>query len=231
LTLPIGIDPADLDWVRYHPRAIDAFNPADGNFHLCSIGTLLPLAIEPLRALFGAVMRLRRTEPALTARLRMHFIGTSNQSDRNAAPRVMPIALDAGVADLVSEHPQRIPFADALRVQMAASGLLVLGSTESRYNASKIAPSLVVRRPLLIVAHEASGMVHHLRPAHERGVRVVTFGDTLDGLAANLRVVLADWLTTPPKAPDTMRMLAGFTGPALAMQLGGLLDGVVDARG
>jgi hypothetical protein len=231
LTLPIGIDPSDLDWVRTHPRPLDVFDPADGNFHLCSIGTLLPLSIEPLRAVFAAILRLRRNEPALTARLRLHFIGTSNQTTPNAAPRVMPIALESGVADLVTEYPQRIPFADALRAQLAASALLVLGSTESRYNASKLAPSLVVRRPLLVIAHEASGMVQHLRHAHGRGVRVVTFGDGLEGLAANVRVVLADWLTQPPAAPDTFRMLAGFTGPALAMQLGGLLDGIVEARG
>jgi hypothetical protein len=231
LTLPIGIDPSDLDWVRRHPRPPAAFDPADGHFHLCSIGTLLPLSIEPLRALFAAIFSLRRSDPALTARLRLHFIGTSNQASATAEPRVMPIALEAGVADLVTEHPQRIPFADALRVQLAASALLVLGSTESRYNASKLAPSLVVRRPLLVVAHEESGMVQHLRHAHGRGVRVVTFREGLDGLANSVRTVLADWLTNPPAPPDTVRMLAGFTGPALAMQLGGLLDGIVEARG
>jgi hypothetical protein len=231
LTLPIGIDPSDLDWVRAHPRPLTVFDPADGNFHWCSIGTLLPLAIEPLRAVFAAIRRLRRAEPALTARLRLHFIGTSNQAAADAQPRVMPIALQAGVADLVTEQPQRIPFADALRAQLAASALLVLGSTESRYNASKLAPSLVVRRPLLVIAHEESGMVQQLRHAHGRGVRVITFCGGLDGLAANVRTVLADWLTNPPPAPDTGRMLAGFTGPALAMQLGGLLDGIVDARG
>lgn len=231
LTLPIGIDPSDLDWVRTHPRPLAAFDPADGKFHLCSIGTLLPLAIEPLRAVFAAILRLRRTDPALTARLRLHFIGTSNQTTREALPRVMPIAFESGVADLVTEHPQRIPFADALRAQLAASGLLVLGSTERRYNASKLAPSLIVRRPLLVVAHEGSGMVHHLRHGEGRGVRVVTFGDRLDGLAAGIRAVLSDWLNNPPAAPDTMRMLAGFTGPVLAMQLGDLLDGVLESRG
>jgi hypothetical protein len=231
LTLPIGIDPSDLEWVRAHPRPPAAFDPADGNFHLCSIGTLLPLSIEPLRAVFAAILRLRRTEPALTARLRLHFIGTSNQATRDAAPRVMPIALEAGVADLVTEDPQRIPFADALRAQLAASALLVLGSTESRYNASKLAPSLIVRRPLLVVAHEGSGMVHHLRQGHGRSVRVITFGDGLDGLAANVRAVLSDWLSQPPPPPDTLRLLAGFTGPALATQLAGLLDGIVEARG
>jgi hypothetical protein len=43
--------------------------------------------------------------------------------------------------------------------------------------------------------------------------------------------VLADWLSNPPERPDTVRMLAGFTGPELAMQLGGLLDGIVETRG
>jgi hypothetical protein len=74
-------------------------------------------------------------------------------------------------------------------------------------------------------------MVHHLRHAKGHGVRVLPFDDTLEGLTANVRAVLTDWLTTAPRRPDTARLLAGYTGPALAMQLGGLLDSLVEARG
>jgi hypothetical protein len=231
LTLPIGLDPCDIDWVRAHPRPITAFDPADGNFHLCSIGTLVPLAVQPLRATLEAIRLLRATDPGRAARLRLHFVGTGNQTASDVPLRVTPLAAEYGIGDLVTDEPQRIPFADAIRVHLAASALLVLGSTESRYTASKLAPALGSRRPLIVVAHEASDMVQHLEHAQDNAVRVVAFGERLDGVPSAVRRTLADWLHTPPPAPDTSRLLAGLTGPALAMRLGGLLDSLVHARG
>lgn len=231
LTLPIGLNSEDVAWVRNHPKPISAFRADDGNFHVCCVGTLLPLAFEPLRAVFEGVRQLREAFPDRANTLRFHFIGTSNQTDPNARLRVMPIAKEFGLADLVTEQPGRIPFADAMRVQLAASALLLLGSTEPRYVASKLAPSLAVERPLLAVAHESSAIVAHLRHAADGAVRVLTFGEHPRDIAGRLRCTLAEWLINRPSAPRTARMLAGLTGSALAMQLGGLLDSIVEARG
>jgi glycosyltransferase involved in cell wall biosynthesis len=227
LAFPVGLDPRDLEWVRAHPRSINHFDASDGNFHVCHIGTVVPLAIPTLRAVFDAVRHVRATHPDLAARLRFHFIGTSNQSDGDAAFRVKPLAAVLGIGDLVHEHPSRIPFADALRVQLAASALLVLGSTESRYTASKLAPALAAGRPLLVVAHEASGIVDHVRHTSEPGLRVISFGDGLDGVTRSVHCTLTQWLTTCPPAPHTASLVAGSSGPSLAMQLGSLLDSLI----
>jgi hypothetical protein len=230
LTLPIGLDSQDLAWVRQHPKPIAAFDPDDGNFHVCCVGTLLPLAFEPLRAVFEGARQLRVAHANLATRLRLHFIGTSNQSDAAGPLRVAPIAEAFGVADLVTEQPERIPFADAVRVQLAASALLLLGSTERRYVASKLAPSLAAERPLLVVAHESSAMVAHVRHAADSAVRVLTFAEHAEEVAGPVRSTLEQWLRCRPSAPDTSSLMAGLTGPALARQLAGLLDAIVDAR-
>lgn len=231
LAFPVGLDPRDLEWVRAHPRPIGGFDPSDGNFHVCHVGTIVPLAMPPLRAVLDAVRQLRVSHPELAARLRLHFIGTSNQSDADAAFRVKPLAASLGLGDLVDEQPARIPFADALRAQLAASALLVLGSTESRYTASKLAPALATGRPLLIVAHHHSGIVDHVRQTSEAGLRVIPFGDRLTGVTRSVYCVLTEWLTESPPVPHTAPLVAGLTGPSLAMQLGGLLDHVVSVHG
>ena len=52
---------------------------------------------------------------------------------------------------------------DALTVQTRASAILMMGSSERHYTASKLYPALLARRPLLAVYHEESTVVDVLR--------------------------------------------------------------------
>ncbi len=146
--IPLGGEAADFAAVRDAPQANGYFDPNDGDFHLCYVGTLLPLGFETLRALLAAVARLREGQPAIYARLRLHFFGTSNQTTIRTEPRVLPIAGEFGIEERVSEHPARIPYLDALRVLTQASAVLMMGSSERHYTASKLYPGILARRPL-----------------------------------------------------------------------------------
>jgi hypothetical protein len=74
--------------------------------------------------------------------------------------------------------PGRLDYLDALSVLTHASGILLLGSSERHYTASKLYPALLARRPILAMFHEASSVVSILRAAaSEPTVRVVTYGD------------------------------------------------------
>ena len=99
------------------PEGARASIAADGFVHLCYVGTLLPTGVGTLRLLLRGLARARRDDPA-AARLRLHFFGTSNQSDSNAY-RVLPIARECGVADAVTEMPGRLDYLDALSVSGA----------------------------------------------------------------------------------------------------------------
>ena len=91
---------------------------------------------------------------------------------------MLPIAHQCGVADLVTEAPGRLDYLDALSVLTSASGILLLGSSERHYTASKLFPALLARRPILALFHEASSVVSILRDAaSEPSVRVLTYGD------------------------------------------------------
>ena len=90
-----------------------------------------------MRVLLKAFAKLRSTEPALAARVRLNFVGTSNQPNDDASYRVIPIAEEVGVAEAVREIPRRIPFLQALKVLAQSNGLLLIGSDEPHYTASK----------------------------------------------------------------------------------------------
>ncbi len=177
--IPLGGEPNDFARLLQCPRPNPYFDPGDGLCHVCYVGTLLPLGFETLRALLKAVALLRVHQPELYSKLRLHFFGTSNQTASDAAPRVLPEAETLGVADCVMELAPRIDYLDSLTVQTQASAILMLGSSERHYTASKLYPGLLAARPILALYHEASSVVEILRRAAKPpSVRVVTYGDS-----------------------------------------------------
>src|ERR1051326_884290 len=78
--IPLGGEPGDFEYLRRHPRRNCFFDCTDGLFHLCYVGTLLPLGFETLTAVLKAVRLIRDHKPAVYRLLRLHFFGTSNQT-------------------------------------------------------------------------------------------------------------------------------------------------------
>jgi glycosyltransferase involved in cell wall biosynthesis len=174
--IPLGFEPDDFASLRERSPHAPRFDPADGLVHLCYVGTLLPAGLDTLRLLLGALGAARRADPS-ARRLRLHFFGTSNQSASDTY-RVLPVARECGVADAVTETPGRLDYLEALSLLTEASGILLLGSSEPHYTASKLYPALLARRPILALFHEASSVVAILRAAaSEPSVRVVSYGD------------------------------------------------------
>jgi hypothetical protein len=176
--IPIGAEPEDFRCAGEQALPNRHFDCADGLVHLCAVGTILPMGVEVVRALLAALADLRQRRAELAGRARLHFFGTSNQRSAAAEARVLPMADALGVADLVTEHPSRLDYLDAIRVQLDAHALLLLGSSEAHYTASKLYPALLARRPLLAIYHEASSVVDILRrETRPPTVRVVKFAE------------------------------------------------------
>jgi hypothetical protein len=223
--IPIGFEPADLTAARRlgPPALLDG--PA-GVRHFCYVGTLLPLGVETVRAFLRALARRRARGGIGSARF--HFVGTSNQSTGALVPRVLPLAVEAGVADLVMEHPARVPFLEALRLLVHADGILLFGSTEAHYTPSKLFPALWAGRPLLASYHAASSALRILAEAADPA-RTVTIayddqappaahGEVYEAAIARLLQV-AGVSASPREAA-----LAPYTARATAARLASLLD-------
>jgi glycosyltransferase involved in cell wall biosynthesis len=168
--IPYGFEPTDFDVLRAHPRPQTIWNAGDGCLHFVYVGAMLPNGYETLRAVFGAVVELRRRVPGI----RLHFVGTTYEVVPRG-PLVMPTAREMGLGDVVTEHPARVPYLDALNLLCSSDGILALGSSEAHYTASKIFPSILARRPLLAVYHAASSVCDVVREA--RAGELVTYDD------------------------------------------------------
>ena len=114
--------------------------------------------------------------------------------------------------------------------QRQAHGILLLGSTEPHYTASKLYPALLADRPILAAFHEASSVVDVLKRlgAAPSVIRLVTYagagprtGDHVDCLARHLAA-----MTRQPLRPAALDLSAieDVSAPVLARKLCGILD-------
>ncbi len=151
--IPIGGDPEDAARVRNVAPSRDNDN---GLTVFSYVGNAWPRSTPVLEALFRGVRKLKDQNPDLAAKIRMRFVGTSNQPGDHSTFRVRPLAKAAGVDDLVIEEPARVPFLDALQILAKTDVALMFGSDEPHYTASKIYPVLMADRLWLSLFHFAS---------------------------------------------------------------------------
>jgi hypothetical protein len=232
--IPLGAEPRDF-LPREGPVPALPFDPADGRAHLCYTGTILPLGLETLRAVLRATALLRDRRSDLYSRLRLHFIGTSNQTVQTDVERVMPLAREIGVDDVVTEIPTRLTYSTIVEVQKRATGLLAMGSSERHYTASKIFPLLLARRPLLAVYHEASSIKNILGTIAETPAATLiqyTDDERAETRVEEIYAALVRILEDPKLTPDTVDYegLRGFFAETLAGKLAAVFDRVVRER-
>lgn len=235
--IPYGGDAADFAHLRKSHRANAWFDTRDGNFHICYVGTLLPLGFETLRAVFAGLAFLRQSAPKVYEHVRFHFFGTSNQTAGNPEARVLPVAREFGVEDRVNEHPLRVDYLDALTVQVEASAILLMGSSEPHYTASKLYPALLSGRPILAVYHSESSVAQIMRKVTAPpAAHLVTYSalDPAGNHAAEIATALESLVDRPfPEAVEwPAAELDQFSARSLAGELAHVLDlvaGGVDA--
>ncbi|HKO19094.1 MAG TPA: hypothetical protein VJU82_09425, partial [Acidobacteriaceae bacterium] len=156
--LPFAAFRRDFEVLSSLPVRQSVFNPADGRVHWVYVGRAAANMRLALAGLFSALREARATSPQLVANLRLHFIGTDYAIGDRASKSVEPIAREFGVADLVYESPHRVPYFVALRCLADADALIVPGSDDPQYTASKIYPYILAKKPLLAIFHERSSV-------------------------------------------------------------------------
>jgi glycosyltransferase involved in cell wall biosynthesis len=135
------------------------FDPNDGRKHWLYAGRCGDYMETSLRGFFAAFQRLREKKPTLFADLCIHFVGTQYLLDPDSPSPVRQLAEEYLLTDVVAEHPERIPYSEVLRCLEDADLLLVPGSDDPGYSASKILPYILSNTPTLGVFHEDSSVV------------------------------------------------------------------------
>lgn len=171
--LPFGAPEADFEQLPQMQIRQSIFDPEDGCCHWVYVGRGGADMAKPLRSLFAAIRKDRDRDPANWQSIRLHFIGTSYAPGSLAVKTVEPIAQEYGVADLITELPHRIPYFEAQQAVADSDAILLIGSDDPSYTASKLYPCILARKPILAIFHQQSSVVEILR--HCQAGQVVTF--------------------------------------------------------
>jgi glycosyltransferase involved in cell wall biosynthesis len=199
--LPFPGDDRDLRRVETDGTQQSVFAPGGGCRNWVYVGRGGEDMHVALRGIFGALREYTAYHPGFLEDLRLHFIGTSYASAGRGRKTVEPLAAEYGLAAVVREHPDRIPYSQALRCLLDADALIVPGSDDRGYTASKIYAYILARKPLLAVFHEQSSVVDILQKT--RAGTVVPFrSDEAAETIAN-RILATGWVQNPT-VPNTL---------------------------
>lgn len=233
--IPVGAEERDFEFVASRPRTHGLFDGSDGKLHVSYVGTLLPLGHETLRAFLQALALLKDRDFRLYSRLSIHFVGTSNQTIARSSGPVLPEAERIGVADAVHEVPSRVDYLDALELLSSSAAILLLGSSERHYTASKIYPALLAGRPLLALFHRESTVVPILRKTVSPGsLRLVTYDEErpvatkVEEIYGGLRLLVEG--TGAKAAEIDSSALDEYSARSLARRLASVFTDVVSRR-
>lgn len=157
--LPFGAPEADFDLLRSRPVKQTIFDPNDGKRHWVYVGRGGKDMELALRSLFLSIQAQRQQHLEPWQSIQLHFVGTSYAPEALAAKTVEPIAQDCGIGDLVSEHTSRIPYFEAMQVLTDSDAILLIGSNDASYTASKLYPCVLAQKPILAIFHQSSSVV------------------------------------------------------------------------
>lgn len=161
--LPFGAPEADFEQLPTLGIKQRIFDPKDGKRHWVYVGRGGADMAFSLRSLFSTIRQERDRNPEVWKSIQLHFVGTSYATDDRAEKTIEPIAQELGISDLVREHTERIPYFEALQTLVDSNTIVLIGSDDPSYTASKLYPCILARKPILAIFHEASSVVSILR--------------------------------------------------------------------
>lgn len=150
--MPYGFDPND------HKIKLNNINlPWQEEKNIKPIiyaGAFLPKSHLFLELMFQSVKELRE-ESRWDENIRFYFLGTGTYK----AKSIKAYAEENNISDIVTENRNRFPFLHILNFLSASAGVLVIGSTEKHYTASKTFQALLSRKPVFPIFHNQSSAV------------------------------------------------------------------------
>ncbi len=161
--IPFGASSYDFEIMEKYVSHVEGITFQPRKKNLVYIGRGGHDMHTALEIIFKAFSKGLRENHQAFSQVQFWFIGTSYAPAGSGQKTIAPIARQYDVEDYVTEITDRIPYFDTLYLLRKASILIVPGSSDTGYTASKIYPYLLAQKPLLAVFHKASSVVKLLQ--------------------------------------------------------------------
>lgn len=185
--MPYGFDPND------HAIELKDINLPWSDQPNCKpwiyAGAFLPNSHLFVQSFFATIVSLKK-EDKWDNNIRIFFIGTGPYP----AKRITAYAEDYGISEIVTEHRDRFPFLHVLNFLAKADRVLLFGSTEKHYTASKTFQCLLSKRPLLSMLHAKSSAIDIIKTAEANDfLFAYQNGDTRLTIVEQLKPILVNF--------------------------------------
>lgn len=230
-TIPFGASLQDSQWARSFSGTDPLWPREDGLTHGVYAGVLGPAMKPACTAICLAFKEGLDRYPELFSRVRLHFCGTDYAVGASPRRTIQPIAEALGVGRYIQEDPHRQPYSRVLKLLDEADFLILPGSDNPQYTASKIYPCIAAEKPLLALFHRKSSVVEVLEST--RAGQAVAFSSGT-GPAEMASALLAPWvalLRRLPFRPQTdWEVFHRYTAREMTRQQCELFDRVLQVR-
>jgi hypothetical protein len=203
IVIPFGAFEKDFEIIKESKG--QALNIHHSSFIITYIGRGGNDMAKSLRVIFGAFKKGLETLPALFSKIKMQFIGTSYAPGSTGKKTIEPIAVEMGISEYVIEQPARISYFASLKLLKEADLLLVPGSEDPNYTASKLYPYIMAKKPILAVFSQTSSVIKILDDTKAGEFVAIDFNDPAT-FETQTNVLLEKWkimLEKHPFVPDT----------------------------
>lgn len=229
--LPFGAPQADFELLPSLSVQQKIFDPKDGFQHWVYVGRGGADMSAALRLLFSAIQKLRQQPDGPWKPTKLHFVGTSYAPVDQAIETILPIAQEFDLDDIVEEQTQRIPYFEAMKALTDSDAILLIGSDDPSYTASKLYPCILAQRPILAVFHQQSSVVDILRQCNAG--KAVTFENSDHSVStqASMSAEIEWLLSLQPKSMPETNWLAfePYTAKAMTQKQCRVFDNVLIA--
>lgn len=228
--IPLGGEPLDHETVSRRTDRSRLLNRPElvGRVVLVYAGAILPRAHDTLRTLLSSCRKWIESGDLVAKSVTLLFVGTGSRPTDTNSGIVAPIAKECGAEQFVVEIADRQPFLDVLHLLHQCHGVLILGSSERHYSASKSFQALMSRRPVLGLMHAESTAVGFLRD--QPGVSVVTYTD-MEPVGVREREVIIGLKSiasaTSEPIPRSEDSLEPYTARSMTRRLAAFFDDVL----
>ncbi len=156
-----------------------------------------------LGGIFSGLQKGLKQKPELFSKVSMFFIGTSYAADGKGIKTIIPIAKKYGVEKNVVELTNRLPYFEAMNTLKDADIMLIPGSTDTQYTASKLYPYILAKKPMIAVFNENSSVVDVLNSTNAGTCVTFSNDDNEEELGNAVLKTYLDYLERIPFVPKT----------------------------
>lgn len=213
--ITFGFFKPDFDLVKENSDLFKITNNQEkGTYTFTYIGRGGIDMVDSLKLLFTAFKKGLKENTEVFNNVRFNFIGTSYASQGKGIQSIIPIAEEIGISKYVREQTDRIAFYKSIYQLLHSDHLLIIGSNDAQYTASKIFPYILANKPLLaffnpkssagqIIENCNAGTVFSLDSEQSTLINQI-YEYLFDAATGKLRKLETDWLAFEAYSAENM---------------------------